>query len=458
MAINIVDVGGVNLNSHPILQRDCAFPVTNLSTHCPPDQVFQNMPVVYGGWEDGVTAPAIIGTGYTIHTTDPCPPSEPCLDACRSPIVNMNLDVCELLAPSMKCIFLGTPIMDWRTVISRFCRQRNILAAGVNIFDRNGLLDYSQRSTLDFVKFSLQAVWDTLGQLIVYNATAGDASQQNQWDGLYTQLRGGWEPATANPCPDQFNREQSINWADLTGKTAGQLASPDDCTMANKTVTIWGKTFNVPAGLNLAEFVDDLWIPKIEAEGACKGEVNAFEMHVGWGQAKCFINTVACMKACNACEEDPDQRMRLMDFNKKMMVELFPSGTRLPILQSRYIEANTIRIGPRLINNEPTYALFIEDMDKWLSMLPTGSPQGPFDKFRFRGEPDYSFLCDTDWAKQIESRGIYWNLRPVEDKCIKGVSQMCGGVLATARHLWLRIENVTCGSFVESCDLPVTYN
>lgn len=162
MATTIIDVGGVDILSAPILARDCAFPITNLGTHCPPDQVFQFMPVVYGGWDPGVTAPAITGASYQVNTHSPCP-DEPCLAGCQTPTVTMSLDVCELLAPEMKCITLGTPVMDWRTVIQRFCRQRNILAAGVNIFNRQGLLDFTQRTTLDFVRWSMQAVWETLG-------------------------------------------------------------------------------------------------------------------------------------------------------------------------------------------------------------------------------------------------------------------------------------------------------
>jgi len=32
----------------------------------------------------------------------------------------------------------------------------------------------------------------------------------------------------------------------------------DDVTIAGQTVTIWGTVYAVPAGLNLAEFLDDL--------------------------------------------------------------------------------------------------------------------------------------------------------------------------------------------------------
>lgn len=54
----IVDIGGVDIRSAAVLNRDCSFPITNLSRRFPPDEFFNDMPIFFGGWEDGVTAPS----------------------------------------------------------------------------------------------------------------------------------------------------------------------------------------------------------------------------------------------------------------------------------------------------------------------------------------------------------------------------------------------------------------
>jgi hypothetical protein len=134
------------------------------------------------------------------------------------------------------------------------------------------------------------------------------------------------------------------------------------------------------------------------------------------------------------------------------MIEFFPSRTKVRVKQSRYMPANTLRFGPRTIDRNPTYGLFIDLVDDYLSMLPTD----PFDRFKFRGNEEVSFLCSDDWRNEIETRGVFWNLKAVDAKCVQGTSQICAGMLATARHLWLRIDHVYCGSLVDSCPSPIT--
>ena len=67
-----------------------------------------------------------------------------------------------------------------------------------------------------------------------------------------------------------------------------------------------------------------------------------------------------------------------------------------------------------------------------------------------------SFLCADDWREDIESRALFWDLFPVSSTCVQGVVQLCAGVLATNRHLWLRVDNVSCGSLIGECDAPIT--
>ena len=442
----VVDIDGVDIRSAAILQRDCAFPITNLARRCKQDQVFQHMPIFFGGWEDGVTAPALTGVNYTVDTTV----SQ--ADACLSPIVRASLEGCELIAPNMTCISLSTPVLQWKDLLTKYCRQRNISRHGIMIFDRSGNLDFGREHTLNMVRLALAAVWDVLGITLVESAVCGDAATFNQFDGLYTQLESGWQQSATDPCPAAFNTEQVIDWAALTGSTTG-TASPDACTIAGQTVTIWGETFAVPAGINLAQFLDDLWIEKIDAEGLCQGTIDQWELHTAWGQAKCLQTTVNCMRPCSSCDDDPAARARLSDFRMKNILELYPSRTVVPVMQSRCMPINTMRFGPRTIDGRPTYGLFIDDIDKYLSML----PKNPFDRFNPAKQDyrDHSFLCADDWRAEIETRGIFWNLQSVGNKCIQGNSQLCAGLLATQRHLWLRIDNVACGTLLNQ-ECPTT--
>ena len=160
-----------------------------------------------------------------------------------------------------------------------------------------------------------------------------------------------------------------------------------------------------------------------------------------------------CMKPCSSCDDDPEARARLADFRRNSIVEFYPSGTMVPVMQSRSMPANTLRFGPRMIDGEYTYGLFIDDIDKYLSMLPTN----PFNRFALTKEAvmDNSFLCREDWREEIEERGIYWNLHPTSSTCVEGEVQLCAGVLATSRHLWLRIENVGCASLIGDCDTEI---
>ena len=142
----VIDVGGVDIRSAAILQRECSVPITNLGRRCKRDQVFQAMPIWFGGWEDGVKAPAITGTNYTVDTTNSVG------NACKSPVVRASLEACELLAPNMRCIKLSTDVLMWKDLLTRYCRQRSLARNGVRIFDNNGNLDFGQPYTLDIYK------------------------------------------------------------------------------------------------------------------------------------------------------------------------------------------------------------------------------------------------------------------------------------------------------------------
>lgn len=438
-----ITIDGVDIRSAAILNRDCATPITNLRRRCAKDMAFQHFPIWYGGWDSGVKMPAITGITYTVDTTTSK------ADACKAPIVRANLSGCELLLPNMKCIKLSTDVLQWHDLVNRYCSQRAISRHGVRIFDPAGRLDFNQPHTLNILKMAMAAVWDVMALTLVKGALCGDYAELNEFDGLYTQLANGWQQSTSDPCPNVLNKEQVIDWNALTGGSPGGAASPDKCTVAGKTITIWGETFEVPEGINLAEFLDDLWIEKITADGMCDGMIDMWEMHVYPGQMKCIQNTVTCMKPCTNCFDDPDARARLADFRANQIIELYPSKIQVPMVQSRCMPKNTIRFGPRMIDGDYTYGLVLDDLDSHLSMLPT-NPWNRLETTRMDLQEE-SFLCADDWREDIEGRAMFWDLFPVSSTCVQGTMQMCAGVLATERHLWLRVDNVSCASLIGDC-------
>jgi hypothetical protein len=162
------------------------------------------------------------------------------------------------------------------------------------------------------------------------------------------------------------------------------------------------------------------------------------------------------MRACTACDDDPDARERLSDFRMNQVVELYPSRTMVPIVQSRCMEKNTMRFGPRMIDGEYTYGLFLDDIDKHLSMLPVNPWGNSQYAMSDQDHMENSFLCADDWRDDIESRSLFWDLFPISSLCVQGTVQMCAGVIATNRHLWLKVTNVACGSLVGDCDDEIT--
>lgn len=448
----VVEIAGVDIRSAPILNRDCAFPITNLSRRCPGDQIFENMPIYFGGWEDGTIAPAITDVRHTV--TPPGGSCAPCVpDGCRNGTVATQIDACELLAPNMKCIGLDTQVLQWRDLLTHFCRQRNLARNQVTIFGPNGELDYSRPWALDMVQFALKGVWDTLGRLIVDGAIAGDYSEAYQIDGILTQIENGWTPSPSTPCADEYNVAQVINWATLTGK---DQPTADDVTIAGQSIIVWGVPYSVPAGLNLAEFLDDLWIEKIRTEGMCSGDITEWEMFAAWGESKCMANAAACIRPCSSCDDDPMARERLRNFRNGRMVELYPSGLEFKMLESRNVAPHTLFFGPKTINGNPTYALFVDGIDSYLSML----PNDPFDRISpvdvMGMGMDSPSICEENWRMEIEERGVFVDLHRVGDNCVQGTTQICIGALATARHLWLKVENIYCATLIGDCDSPVT--
>jgi hypothetical protein len=457
--IAITNEAGVTLESASFFNRDCHFPITDLIRRCPPDEVMANIPTMLGSWADDTVAPSITDYDDIIdYVTNAA-------DECRAAIVRSTMTTCELIVPNQVCMTLETPELNWKDLFTRFCRSRNIRPGAMCVFNPDGSLAIGEPYTVDFIRFSLTTLSRAMAKIITRNTLIGDDANADQFDGIHTQLINGWNPTTntANPtCGDEFDIATTIDWNTLTGGTVGGCASPDDETIADQTLTVWGEDCAIPAGLNLAEFLEDFWIEKVQVEWAnAFGGVDAWEAHIQHGQAKCLINTAACMQPCGLDASnilDPGLRERFRRLRLTNMVELYPSGTVFPMLQSRYVAANTMWFGPRSIGGNPTYGMFFENMDEYLAQL--SGVGGLYGSGRGMIPPTKDMLLPVtqDFLNfGFEDAAIFWDLFKETAFCVRASMMACAGVLTCARHLWLRVQNVCCESTcITQCDERLT--
>jgi hypothetical protein len=455
--IAITNEAGVTLESASFFNRDCHFPITDLVKRCPPDEVMANIPTMLGSWADGTVAPSITDYDDIIdYVTNAA-------NACRAAIVNSEMTTCELIVPNMACMTLETPQLNWKDLYTKFCRSRNVLPGQMCVFNPDGSLAIGQPYTVDFIRFSLTTLSRAMGKIITRNVLIGDDANQNEFDGLYTQLDSGWNDTTNvdNPsCGDEFNIATVIDWNVLTGGSG--CAGPDDVTIAAQSVTIWGVVCPIPEGLNLAEFLEDFWIEKINVEWAnAFGGVDAWEAHIQHGQAKCLINAAACMQPCGLSASnilDPGLRDRFARLRTQNMVQLYPSGTTFPMLQTRYMGANQMRFGPRSIGGNPTYGMFFENMDDYLAQLSgVGGLYGSGSGF-VPPSPDTLLPITQDFLNfGFEDQAIFWDLFKETAFCVRASMMACAGMITCGRHLWLTIDNVCCeDTCITQCDERLT--
>lgn len=447
-SLGVGTLDGVDILAAPVLFRDCAFPITDARKYCPPDDVLQNFPVFIGQWEDDILAPAISTQEITIDASGLTEE-----DPCETAIVTTDLDSCALVAPNQKKIKLRTGTLDWTKLIAKFCKQRNISKAQLGtIILPNGQFDLGNPYTPNFARFAMAAVAQALMKVISESVLTGDFSNRFQVDGLYTQLAGGWSnPQSGTACPATINLRQTINWSTLTGGNGSTPASPDAVTTA-QNVTLWGVSRAVPAGLNLAEFLEELWFPGVEKNYTdAAGGVSMWEAHVPVGAASCFLKTAACMQPCQITGEfDPDLRERYRRMRVNKLAELYPSGRSFPLLESAGVAANHMWIGPREIAGRPTYGAFFVDLNQYFNQLgPMANQYG-----KGYGLPDgdelLGELSDT-LDIPFESQAIQQDVKKVSVDCVEFALMAIYGVLAVSRHLWLDISQVACASFVDAC-------
>lgn len=456
MSDTLLKIDGLAIDSAPVFLNDCTFPITDFANCCQRDDVLDNLPIRIGHWAKDTKAPAI--SKRTVKIKTPAASTDDCFPAL--PKITMELESCELKTPNQVDVGAQTGDLNYRDLIDDFCYRRKVLPNQICIFDQQGNLAPGNTVSQAFLLEAMQVVFNTLAEEVGRVALVGDSAvanpifQPNEFDGLFTQLKGGWDPGTGVACPDVYNKAVEINWAVLTGKATPE---PADVTIAGQTVTIGATTFNVPAGLNLPDFLDKLWIDKVESMLNCVGGVTSWEMFAPLGFRSCYLRAEACMRPCasQTCIQQVDPRvLALYQASITSKFATLLTGRSFPILESQYVASNELWFGPRAIGGRPTYGLFFDSMDRYFGRSPEiYNGQAGYGNPGVNANPNTLMTMDSaTLANRLEDIMSYWNMeRTQKGLCISGMMLQRAGLLVCSRNAWLHVTNVQCSNWITPC-------
>lgn len=445
---DVVTLDGVSLLAAEVIDRDCSLPITDLRRREKRDQFIDNLPVWIGRWENGTSAPsiksqAIAGDPDTVVDVD-----------CDGIKVSVSMTSCEFILPNMKRIILETDKpMALDKLIPLFCRQRGISPQQLGLlFDSSGNFVTGNPYAADFAKMALGALGTFMRAMITQGVTNGDDANDFEVDGIFTQIDNGWTDGEI-ACGDDYNIGNVINWAELT--TAGEgpftgtgvTASPDEETVADKTVTLFGTEYEVPAGLNLAQFLI-YYIELVEEEVAANHDIE-WHMIVPHGYGRSLKYTATCLQPCgNDSNYDPTIRQRWVEEFKADAIRLRPDDKVFGLLKSRKMGTNELRFGPRNIDGRPTYGVFYWNIAEYMSSVGMLADTYNDGFGMMPSDPLWRDDIVNYVPEDFENLAFYWNIMRTSINCAYAQMMTYYGALAVSRHLWLKITNVSESTFV----------
>lgn len=285
--------------------------------------------------------------------------------------------------------------------------------------------------------------------MVTQSVTNGDAANDYEVDGIFTQIDNGWEDG-AIACGDDYNIGNEINWYELVTSGEGPFtgtAFPDEETVADKTVTLFGTEYDVPEGLNMAQFLIH-YIELVEDEVAAGHEID-WHMIVPHGYGRSLKYTATCLQPCgNDSNYDPTIRQRWVEEFKADVVRLRPDDKYFGLVKSRKMGTNEMRFGPKMIDDRPTYGMFYWNIAEYMASV--GLLADTYNE-GFGVFPDDPLVRDdivNYVPEDFENLAFYWNIRRTSITCANAQMLTYHGALAVARHLWLKITNVAETTFV----------
>lgn len=448
----IFAVDGVNAWSAPVFYRDCSAPITQLKQWQPDNQVAKNFPVFLGWWPNNRVAPSITKQEIQIDISG-------LATECDAAVVTASASSCEFIMPNMKEVKLESPMLNLMEMLEPICAQRNILPqtmAGM-IFNADGSVKEGTYYSQNIVNAALHAQRIAAQWVFTKYAQIGDSAEVFQVDGLYTQLENGWTAGDID-CGDEFNVAQSINWFYLTDEAAVASSvgssSPDAVTVTGKTVTLHGVSYDVPAGLNLAQFLDRFWFRYIHQGFTYPyGEV-MWEMHTHSGEDYCLRESIACIQPCgNDSNFDKEVRQRWVDVHNTDIMTLKPSGQSFALLQSPEVDSGTYWLGPRSIGGTPTYGLAFQPLAPYWTQLGEATRQLYGQQFGQWEAEDMLIWEDQTFIQQnFDDIAFLTDVYKQSMSCLKAGMMFKYGVVASARHLWLKITGLGCSTIISTPD------
>ena len=437
--------GNTDLLSAQFLNRDCAFPIMKIEKTLRKDEVLAQMPIYFGFWEDDTILPIILDQTFDVDTSV-------VISDCDVATVSGDVTQGELVAPNMRQFKLGTVPLQIHKLVPKFCKGRNILPDDRRtLLNSDGSINMGNPYAVDFARFVFSLLARPFTAIVSDRVLAGDESEDFGVDGLYTQLENGWVQGTPT-VPAYLNQAIQIDWGLLTGayeeEDPAAAGLPDDRTISGQTIDLWGETVDVPVDYNLAQFLNDFLFPAIKAHW---GEPDSYEIHVEPGKTRCFVRSAACLKPCD--EEngiwDTSLRERYAELDRRQVVQLYPSGTELAMLESPKVAENVMWIGPRSMNGNPTYAAFFRDMDEMYAAAGAfGDIYGQGSGLPSDTEPLLTDIVNT-LDIPFEGRAVRQDLRKISIDCVEASVMAFYGVLAFERHLWIKVSNIDCPTYVE---------
>lgn len=349
----IVDVG---FFTHP-----CEMPILQYNKTCA-DPFVMNMPtmITQQRIKPGTTQPLLTNAIPTLNI-----PVD--LGECDFATGRTDLTTCTMLVPPMVQPRFADQLRSWESLVDDFCNAKN-LVNHISPFLPNGQFDPGQPISGPFARFVFAHVALLMKTHLEENAVIGEATNSPiSFDGWYTQLVNGWQPASgySSGC-DDYNTAICIDWNIVTG--ASGLASPAD-VMVEDELVVWGNTLTGFAGKNMAQVMYEL--SKIIRHANRNHGMVDFEIVTPDGQSSCIEKVAACVQPecnCDTCQTDMGLRDRYANMVNTQIVRLYPDNTPIPVVQARGLEESIV-LSARRIGGRPTYGWVFRDMNNAMATL-----------------------------------------------------------------------------------------
>ena len=451
---SLVTYQGGDLYSAALFSGGCKFPLLNLVGKVR-DDVLANFPVKLGRINPGITQPVLIGQEPTFTTS---------VDPCISGEIDTDLNGCEWVVPEQKLIDFCSGSIPWRDTWQRFCNSRaipsNQCPPALQPFGRDGGVNLGSPLLEDFMVYTLDGMANAYMLWLNRVGLTGDFANDLEIDGLYTQLRNGWDYAAGSGTCDEYNIAQTIAWDTITAASedcdgnsnagyAGAVIDP------STDVTFWLSNVTSVGGWGLAQILAN-HMDAVEDYTASRGGVTQWELHVPKGYKNCIIEAVSCLRVCCNAELDTEvTNDRYARLRRQNIVDLYPyRDDQIVMLETNEL-TDSIFLVPRMIGECETYAMVFDPVGDYFGML--AEVHGDF----IPGMPNVDLAADPlimetaeVLADNLETVAFGTSVSKEGDKCIRACINSVPTVIAYDRCVALEVTGIVCNFSQKPTNTP----